>query len=165
MVVSPLEGEDRFTVNLLNLLGCHWDQLQEAPWLTVVVIVEVRYREHKEVLGPFPAVVKAVSDDDAFVAAGVKLRHCLNGFRLREEGDQRTERKARRSLEVASAVSGMSRGFAINDFGVPHEAPEADSKNPKAAGEAGLLKQGPGAFDHAAHRTLAIGIALVSVGC
>ena len=67
------------------------------------------------------------------------------------------------TFEVARAVSGMPRGFAIYHFGVAHETPEADGKNPKAAWEAGLLKQGPGAIHNTANRALAESIALMSV--
>ena len=51
---------------------------------------------------------------------------------------------------MARAVSSMPRGLAIYDFGVTHEAPETHGEDPKAAWEAGLLQQGPGAFHNTA---------------
>ena len=53
--------------------------------------------------------------------------------------------------------------LTIYHLGVAHEAPKPNSEDPEAAGEAGLLKQGPGAFHNASDRALAMGIALMAV--
>ena len=83
LVVRRLKWKDGHARGCLHLLGGHRDQLQEVSWATLVVPIEVADREHKVILGPFGAAMKAVPDNDALNASGFKFGQGLNGVGLR----------------------------------------------------------------------------------
>ena len=90
-IICYLTWEEARTVPMVHgpdLLSRDWHELQKIPWTIIVIIVEVRHREHKVVPGPLAAIVETVPHEDASITLGFKLGHSLGGVWLRQEGNQ-----------------------------------------------------------------------------